>query len=93
MTSYVKIPQNITPSDPQGSELLTQERAKSTFKTKELTLALYGSKELERYDKILKILENDPAFDKSNLYYMGRTELFRHALKKDKRLVQLIKYG
>jgi acyl-CoA oxidase len=90
--SYVKIPSNLVPSDPQGSDLLALERRKATFDVKELTLALYGSKDLERYNRILKILENDPAFDKSNLYFMGRTELFKHALKKDKRLVQLIKY-
>ncbi|CAI2172948.1 9687_t:CDS:2 [Funneliformis geosporum] len=88
MTSNIKI---LKPSDPQGSDLLAQERARATFDVKKLTLALYGSKELERLNRILKILENDPVFDKSNIYYMGRNELFEHALKKDKRLAQLIK--
>lgn len=90
--SYIKIPSHLVPSDPQGSDLLALEREKATFNVKELTLALYGSKELEKDNRILKILENDPVFDKSNLYFMGRTELFENALRKDKRLVQLIKY-
>ncbi|EXX76685.1 uncharacterized protein OCT59_024117 [Rhizophagus irregularis] len=89
--SYIKIPSHLVPSDPQGSDLLALEREKATFNVKELTLALYGSKELEKDNRILKILENDPVFDKSNLYFMGRTELFENALRKDKRLVQLIK--
>ncbi|CAI2166855.1 3243_t:CDS:2 [Funneliformis geosporum] len=91
MSSYVKIPSHLKPSDPQGSDLLAQERATVTFDVKKLTLFLYGKKNLDRYHEILRIVENDPAFDKTNVYFMGRNELFKHALKKEKRLVQLIK--
>ncbi|CAG8443810.1 8214_t:CDS:2 [Funneliformis mosseae] len=91
MSSYVKIPSNLKPSDPQGSDLLAQERATVTFDVKELTLFLFGKKNLDRYHEILRIVENDPAFDKTNVYFMGRNELFKHAMKKEKRLAQLIK--
>ncbi|RIA90727.1 acyl-CoA dehydrogenase/oxidase [Glomus cerebriforme] len=91
MVSYVKIPSHLKPSDPQGPDLLTQERNLASFDVKELTLVLYGIKDLERYHTILKIIENDPVFDKSNIYFMGRNELFEHAIKKEKRLVQLIR--
>lgn len=92
MTSYVKIPSHLKPSDPQGPDLLTQERESATFDVKELTLLLYGIKDLERYHKILNIIENDPVFDKTNIYFMGRNELFEYTIKKENRLVQLIKY-
>ncbi|CAG8721449.1 431_t:CDS:2, partial [Racocetra fulgida] len=48
MTSYIKIPSHLTPSDPQGSELLAIERSKATFDVKDLTLALYGTDGLSR---------------------------------------------
>lgn len=92
MTSYVKIPSHLRPSDPQGPDLLTQERESASFDVKELTLLLYGIKDLERYHKILNIIENDPVFDKTNIYFMGRDKLFEYTIKKEKRLVQLIKY-
>ncbi|POG62924.1 uncharacterized protein OCT59_028044 [Rhizophagus irregularis] len=91
MTSYVKIPSHLRPSDPQGPDLLTQERESASFDVKELTLLLYGIKDLERYHKILNIIENDPVFDKTNIYFMGRDKLFEYTIKKEKRLVQLIK--
>ncbi|RIB24523.1 acyl-CoA dehydrogenase/oxidase [Gigaspora rosea] len=89
MTSYIKIPSHLTPSDPQGSELLARERSKATFDVNELTLVLYGAEGLSRFKKILKILESDPTLDKSDIYYMGRNELFKYALRKDKRMIQL----
>ncbi|CAG8733473.1 7150_t:CDS:2, partial [Dentiscutata heterogama] len=89
MTSHIKIPSHLTPSDPQGSELLARERSKATFDVKELTLVLLGSEELSKLKKVLSILENDPTLDKSNIYYMGRADLFKYALRKDKRMVQL----
>jgi acyl-CoA oxidase len=92
MASYIKIPSHLKPSDPQGPDLLTQERESATFNVEELTLLLYGIKDLERYYKVLNIIENDPVFDNTNVYFMGRNELFEYAIKKENRLVQLIRY-
>ncbi|CAG8745763.1 19130_t:CDS:2, partial [Racocetra fulgida] len=78
------------PSDPQGSELLAIERSKATFDVKELTLALYGTDGLSRINKILKVLEIDPTFDKRHIYFMGRTELYTYALKCNKKMAKLI---
>jgi len=40
--------------------------------------------QFERFHKILRIIENDPVFDKTNVYFMGRNELFEHSIKKKK---------
>ncbi|CAG8512053.1 7683_t:CDS:2 [Ambispora leptoticha] len=91
MTSYIKIPQNLKPADPQGSEILAVERAKAVFNVKDLTLFIYGEEFLDIMHRVLPLLENDPIFDKSELYYMGRTELFKKALACEKRLAVLTK--
>nr|CAG8543188.1 12636_t:CDS:10 [Entrophospora candida] len=90
-TATIKIPTNLKPSDPQGSELLEQERSRATFNVQDLTLVIYGRRDLERFDRILKILENDPDLDKSNIYFLGRTELFERSLRTEKKLVKLSK--
>lgn len=38
---------------------------------------------------LVDLLSSDPAFDKSAVHYLGRTDKFRMALKKEKRLAQL----
>ncbi|CAG8611514.1 1488_t:CDS:2, partial [Acaulospora colombiana] len=91
MTSRIGIPSNLVPSDPQGSELLAIERSKATFNIKELTSVIYTESELKKFHEILSILQNDPFFDKSEICFMGRKELFKYALRKDKKLIQLIR--
>ncbi|KAF9351172.1 hypothetical protein BGX26_010760 [Mortierella sp. AD094] len=80
---------NLPPSEPQGSDLLKQERAKSTFGVQELATFLYGEEVLERQDRLMALIEKVPAFDKSDRYFEGRTERFAHALRKDYELVKL----
>ncbi|KAF9576510.1 hypothetical protein EC968_007988 [Mortierella alpina] len=80
---------NLPPSEPQGRDLLAQERSKTTFSTHELSTFLYGELYLERQERLLVLIENDPAFDKSNRYFRGRAERFAAALRKDHAIVRL----
>ncbi|KAG9070139.1 hypothetical protein KI688_009471 [Linnemannia hyalina] len=82
---------NLPPSEPQGADLLAQERANTTFSIHEVSAFLYGEVYLERQERLLSVIENEPAFDKSNRYFRGRTERFAAALRKDHALVKLSK--
>ncbi|GAA6050970.1 hypothetical protein JCM3770_005348 [Rhodotorula araucariae] len=85
----VQIPDGFQPLGTSGTRLLEIERAKASFSPAELRDYIYGREFLERQARILPIVENEPAFDKSQIHYMSRSEKFRHGLKKEKRLVQL----
>ncbi|KAF9931001.1 hypothetical protein FBU30_011006 [Linnemannia zychae] len=80
---------SLPPSEPQGKDLLAQERAKTTFSVHEVSTFLYGELYLERQERLLSLIENEPAFDKSNRYFRGRKERFAAALRKDHALVKL----
>lgn len=80
---------DLPPSEPQGCDLLAQERSKTTFGVHDLSTFLYGELYLERQERLLPLLENEPAFNKSNRYFKGRTERIAGALRKDHALVKL----
>ncbi|KAF2864023.1 acyl-CoA oxidase [Piedraia hortae CBS 480.64] len=81
--------QALRPSGPQGHELLAQERAKSTINVDQLSTFLFTKTGLERKQRILKILESEKVFDKSQNYFSGRVDRFERALARSKRLRQL----
>lgn len=81
--SWVK---KLTPSGPQGSELLDQERAQSTIPVKRLSEFLFTKEVLARQDKILSILKGEKVFNKSQNYFAGREARFETALARAKRL-------
>ncbi|GAA5907562.1 hypothetical protein JCM6882_004411 [Rhodosporidiobolus microsporus] len=72
-----------------GPELLKEERAKAAFDPKQLERFIYGDEYIKRLEYLLPILENEPAFDKTHVHYMGREDKFRFGLRKEKRLAQL----
>ncbi|KAF9912491.1 hypothetical protein EC991_010578 [Linnemannia zychae] len=80
---------NLPPSEPQGADLLAQERAQTTFSVNEVSNFLYGEVYLERQERLLALIESEPAFDKSNRYFRGRSERFAAALRKDHALIKL----
>ncbi|KAI9259492.1 acyl-CoA dehydrogenase/oxidase C-terminal [Phascolomyces articulosus] len=82
---------NIPPKGPNGDLLLAAERAKATFDVKSLTKIMYTEQYLKKMDKVLDVLENDPAFDKSDRYHHSRPEKIAASLWKDKRLIELTK--
>lgn len=80
---------NLKPAEPQGQELLTKERAKSSLQVEKLTEFMFDKEFLETKASILKIVQADKVFDKTNNYYAGRIERFEAALARAKRLRQL----
>ena len=81
--------EKLTPSGPQGSELLQQERAQSNVPVEKLSEFLFTREALDRRDRILKVLQSEKVFDKSNNYFDGRVERFQTALARAKRLQQI----
>lgn len=79
----------LTPSGPQGSELLAQERSQSNLAVDRLAAFLFTNEVLERQARILKILQDEKVFNKSQNYFAGRVERFQTALARAKRLQQL----
>lgn len=79
----------LKPSGPQGSELLQQERAKSSLNVDQLAEFMFTKEILERNERILNILLAEPVFDKSQNYFRGRTSRIEAALARGKRLQQL----
>ena len=79
----------LKPAGPQGTELLQQERAKSSLNVDQLGQFMFTREVLERNERILRILQAEPVFDKSQNYFRGRTSRVEAALARGKRLYQL----
>lgn len=85
---------SLTPSGPQGSDLLAQERDRSQLPVQTVSEFLFSKQELENKRRILKVLQQDPVFDKAPDNYAGRAERFERALARAKRLRQIkLKHG
>lgn len=80
---------NLTPSGPQGSELLEQERAQSSVPVDKLSEFLFSKEVLERQERVLNILKTEKVFNKSQNYFNGREARFETALARAKRMRQL----
>ncbi|CAK4009248.1 acyl- oxidase [Lecanosticta acicola] len=80
---------NLKPSEPQGSDLLSQERQGSDVNVDQLSKFLFGKEGLERKREVLRVLQNEPVFEKSQDYFSGRVDKFERALARAKRLRQL----
>ncbi|KAK5697184.1 hypothetical protein LTR97_007319 [Elasticomyces elasticus] len=79
----------LKPSGPQGSELLEAERQKSNVNVDTLSTFLHTSEGIARKQRVLKILQSEPVFDKSQNYFAGRIDRFETALARAKRLRQI----
>ncbi|KAE8209599.1 hypothetical protein CF327_g6434 [Tilletia walkeri] len=86
---HFQLPEHLKPAGPSGAEILGRERARASFSKDELSTYLFGQDFLDQQKRIVTILENDPILDKRSIYYLGRTDLFRWSLRKEKRLQQL----
>ncbi|KAI7902305.1 uncharacterized protein BX663DRAFT_455060 [Cokeromyces recurvatus] len=88
----IQFPKHLKPIEPQGSNLLQEERNKATFNSKELTKYIYGEDYIEKRNCILQILKNDPILnDKSHRYYHGREFRFKKSLAAAKRFAELVR--
>ena len=81
--------QKLTPSGPQGTELLDQERAQSRVPVEKLSEFLFTKEVLARQEKVLHVLKGERVFEKSQNYFAGREDRFQGALARAKRLRQL----
>jgi len=85
----VELPENLKPAGTSGKRLLEIERARASFSSNDLAVYLYGQEYLDRMARILAIVEREEAFSKHAIFYQGRSEKFRHGLRKEKRFVAL----
>lgn len=81
----------LQPTEPQGSALLARERQGSTLNTDEVANYIYTEQGLQRQGSLLRILENDAVFDKTQNYFEDRVERYKRSLRRAKRLAQLNK--
>lgn len=79
----------LKPSGVQGSELLAAERNKSNIDVEGLSRFLFTQEGLDRKRRILKILQSEKVFDKSQNYFAGRVDRFETALARAKKLRQI----
>jgi len=87
----IPVPEHLKPTGTPGSKLLHIERSHASFDSKSMSLYLFGTTYLEQLNRILSIVQHEEAFDKKRLNYQGRDARFRHALRKEKRLIQIAK--
>lgn len=80
---------DLKPRGPGGDLLLAAERAKASFDVNELSKFMYTQEWLDKMNKVLAVIENEPAFDKSDRYHQSRKEKIQRGLEKDKRLFDL----
>jgi acyl-CoA oxidase len=76
----------LKPSGAQGHELLAAERASSNVPVQQLEELLHTKEVIDRKHNLLSILKAEKVFDKSQNYFMGRTDRFERALAREKRL-------
>lgn len=77
----------------QGEKDLAQERKGSSFDVKEMSLSIFPKKQLDLKAKMIDIIVKDPAFNDEDIYFMSRTEIYQHRLRKFKRVRQLVTEG
>lgn len=63
---------DLKPSGPQGSELLAKEREGSNANVEQLSTFLHTKEGRERKQRVLKALQDEKVFDKSQNYFAGR---------------------
>ena len=80
---------DLKPAPPQGVDLIKAEREKSKISVEKLSNFLFTKEVLDRQQNILKILQAEKVFDKSQNYFDGRVDRFKTALARAKRLRQL----
>lgn len=85
---------DLKPASPTGPELLEQERKSSNVNVDQLANFLFTKEAREKKRKILKLLQDDKVFDKSQNYFAGRIDRFETALARAKALQKLaVKHG
>ncbi|RKP04978.1 acyl-CoA dehydrogenase/oxidase [Thamnocephalis sphaerospora] len=79
-------------SDPVQQQAADLETARSqcSFPIVELTHVFHGGRaQWERKQWLMSLVENDPAFDRSDRYFLSRTERFHKGLNRMRRLIEV----
>lgn len=79
----------LQPAAPQGTDILSSERAKSNINVDQLAEFLFSRKTLQQRDNLVKILSSEAVFDKSKNYFQAREDRILTSLARGKRLQQL----
>lgn len=80
----------LRPADPQGSDILAQERGRSNINVSQLAHHLLQRNDfLGRQKKILEIIENRPYFSKRNQLNLARPDRYHLSLARSKELRRL----
>ncbi|KAH9826779.1 Peroxisomal acyl-coenzyme A oxidase 1 [Teratosphaeria destructans] len=81
---------NLKPAAPHGSDILATERSQSDVPVDELSRHLLCRNDfLHRQDRVLKVLEKDPLFNKSRQLNLSRPERYQLGLARAKKLRRL----
>eukprot|EP01129_Flabellula_baltica_P014140 TRINITY_DN6718_c0_g1_i1.p1 TRINITY_DN6718_c0_g1~~TRINITY_DN6718_c0_g1_i1.p1 ORF type:complete len:662 (-),score=162.81 TRINITY_DN6718_c0_g1_i1:13-1998(-) len=67
---------------------LQEERQAASFNVLQMSKFLYGEEELNRMDRILQIVMDDPIFDRGDIYYLGRKDLYKRTIEKNYHMVR-----
>ncbi|PGG96865.1 hypothetical protein AJ79_09427 [Helicocarpus griseus UAMH5409] len=79
----------LKPAAPDGATILANERARSSIPVEDFSRYLLTPQYLDKQDRILKVLENDPLFKKTNQANLARPDRYKLALARGKRIRQL----
>ena len=79
----------LKPSETFGGDISSLERRNSNMDIDGLAPLLYIEQGVKLQQRLLSVLKNHPAFDKSGNYFDGRIERFKASVSRAKRLHQL----
>jgi acyl-CoA oxidase len=80
----------LKPAEPQGPDILAQERGKSTIDVQQLAQHLFNRGDhLQRQRRVLNIIERRPIFSKKNQLNLSRPDRYHLALARSKELRRL----
>ena len=78
---------DLKPAEPDGTALLSHERSQSDVPEDELAKHLLSRDDfLGRQERVLRIIEKDPIFNKSKQYNLSRPERYQLGLARAKKL-------
>eukprot|EP01101_Sappina_pedata_P006818 TRINITY_DN3487_c0_g1_i1.p1 TRINITY_DN3487_c0_g1~~TRINITY_DN3487_c0_g1_i1.p1 ORF type:complete len:678 (+),score=289.89 TRINITY_DN3487_c0_g1_i1:34-2067(+) len=69
---------------------IIEERGRASFATTELTELIFGKENAQIRRETFEIAAKEPAFDFLPTYFMNHSELYRDALVKSKRLIEIL---
>lgn len=78
---------NLKPAQPDGPTILAKERDQSNVPIEELAKHLLSNDDfLGRQERVLRVLEKDPLFNKTKQYNLSRPERYQLGLARAKKL-------